>query len=140
MLPIYGILILIVILIGAQSLVYSEKIRTFAHAISVAEGFGIPHAIPTQAHNPGDMVLGDKGFGTLGAEGVTIFQDDATGWNALYHELSLIVNGYSHVYNLDMTISEMAQKWTDTQSDSWAINVARNLNATVDTDLRSLLT
>lgn len=140
MLPIYGILILIVILIGAQSLIYSQKIKAFGHAISVAEGFGISNAIPTQAHNPGDLVLGDKGFGTLGAEGITIFEDDSKGWDALYHELSLIVNGYSHVYNLDMTINEMAQRWTDTQSDSWALNVARNLNATVDTDLRSLLT
>lgn len=144
MLPLYGIIILIVALFGAQAtfggiLFYSEKIKTFARAIEIAEGFGIAHAIPTQAHNPGDLVLGDKGFGTLGAEQITIFQDDATGRNALYHQLNLIVNGMSHVYTLEMTISEMANKWTSTQQDAWALNVANNLGVSVDTPLSSLL-
>lgn len=138
--PIYGILILIVVLIGAQSLVYSEKIKAFARAISVAEGFGIPNAIPTQAHNPGDLAVGDKGFGTLGAEGITIFKDDSAGWDALYHQVSLIVNGRSSVYNLDMTIDDMAKHWTDTQQNAWATNVANTLNVSTDTDLQSLLT
>lgn len=145
MLPIYGILILVVVLFGAQAafggvLFYSEKIKTFAGAIGVAEGFGIAHAIPTQAHNPGDLVLGDKGFGTLGAEQITIFQDDDTGRNALYHQLNLIVNGLSHVYTLDMSIRDMANKWTATQPDAWANNVARELGVSPDTVIGALLT
>lgn len=143
-LAIYGIIILIVVLFGAQAtfggiLFYSEKIKTFARAIGGAEGFGIPGAIPTQAHNPGDLVLGDLGYGTLGSEQITILQDDNVGWDKLYHQLNLIVNGHSHVYNLEMTIYEMAQKWTSTQPDAWANNVSRALGVPVNTPLSSLL-
>lgn len=94
-----------------------------AQAIAHAEGFGVPLSIPTRAHNPGDLVLGDKGHGTLGPEGITIFQDDATGWAALEHELSLIQTRRSHVYTPSMTIAQMAEHWTKTQQQEWATNV-----------------
>jgi|SRR5713101_6461386 len=143
-LALYGILILIVVLVFAKSayggtLVTSDKVKAFAKAISVAEGFGIANDIPTKAHNPGDLVLGDRGNGVLGREGITIFPDNASGWNALYHELNLIVNSESHVYTLDMTISDMAYKWTDTSQDAWAETVANQLGVTRDTPLSQIL-
>ena len=100
-----------------------------AEAISVAEGFPVAGSVPQRAHNPGDLVLGDKGHGTLGAEGVTIFQDDATGWAALEHELSLIRSRKSHVYTPSMTIQQMANHWTDTQQPEWARNVCAWFNS-----------
>ena len=115
-----------------------------ARAIAKAEGFGKAGAIPTRAHNPGDLVLGDVGHGTLGAEKITVFGDDATGWAALQHQLDLIRTGKSHVYRSSMTLSEMAHKWTRTQPDNWAANVAMHLTklgriATVDTFLYEVL-
>ena len=94
-----------------------------ALAIAHAEGWGNPDAIPTKAHNPGDLVLGDKGHGTLGAEGITVFDDDATGWAALEHQLLLIKSGKSHVYTVSDTIQQMASKWTNTEVEHWAQNV-----------------
>ncbi len=115
-----------------------------ALAIAHAEGFGLAGTIPTKAHNPGDLVLGDKGFGTLGAECITVFQDDATGRAALEHQLDAIRLGKSHVYTNSMTIAQMASKWTATQRDEWAHNVADYLTkngrpSTVDTLLRDVL-
>jgi hypothetical protein len=118
----------------------TQKVQAFAKAIAKAEGHGIPGAIPTEANNPGDLVLGDKGYGTLGSAGITVFPDIQSGMNALYKELALIIAGQSHVYNLDMTISDMAQHWTTTQQDEWANNVANALGVSTDTTLRRVLT
>src|SRR4051812_12849473 len=95
-----------------------------ANAIAHAEGFGLPNAIPTRAHNPGDLVLGDKGYGTLGSEDITVFADDKTGWAALEHQLDVIREHKSHVYTPSMSILQMAQKWTNTQQVEWAQNVS----------------
>ena len=100
-----------------------------AHAIATAEGFYVDGSIPQRAHNPGDLVLGDKGHGTLGAEGITVFQDDATGWAALEHQLDLIKKRQSHVYLMTMTIQQMADHWTRTQREEWALNVCATLSA-----------
>ena len=122
----------------------ATKPSALAAAIAHAEGFGVVGAIPTQAHNPGDLVLGDKGHGTLGAEAITVFQDDATGWAALDHQLEMIRTHRSHVYTVGMTIREMAAHWTRTQPDAWAQNVADDLTkngrpSTVDTLLKEVL-
>lgn len=115
-----------------------------AHAIATAEGFGVKNTIPTKAHNPGDLVLGDKGHGTLGAEGITVFQDDGTGWAALEHQLDLIRRGRSHVYRVSMTIQELANHWTRTEQHEWAENVCHALTglgriSTPQTLLRDVL-
>lgn len=98
-----------------------------AFAISKAEGFGVLGAIPTVAHNPGDLALGDTGRGTLGAEKITIFSDETTGWAALEHQLDLIRDRKSHVYTPSMSIGEMAKHWTSTDPGQWALNVCAAL-------------
>ncbi len=115
-----------------------------AQAISHAEGFSVTGSVSQRAHNPGDLVLGDRGHGTLGREGITVFPTDVDGWAALEHELDLIRSGHSHVYRKDMTIAQMAAKWTDTQQAAWALNVCdwfakRGIMATVDTPLEDVL-
>jgi hypothetical protein len=94
-----------------------------ARAIAVAEGFGVDGSIPTRAHNPGDLVCPWLTGKTLGAEGIHVFQDDATGWAALEHQLQLIRDGKSSVYWKGMTIQQMADRWTHTQQAEWASNV-----------------
>jgi hypothetical protein len=115
-----------------------------ASAIAHAEGFGVPGAIPTLAHNPGDLVMPWLKGPKMGAAGIHIFPDDATGWAALEHELSDIMCGKSCVYTRSMTILDMAQKWTITQQSFWANNVADFLRAngrtaSIDTPLSAVL-
>ena len=103
-------------------------VAAFAKAISQAEGFGVPGAIPTMAHNPGDLKIPNWGGGYLGS-GVSVFGSDSEGWSRLYHQLNLIADGNSQVYNDGMNILEMAQKWTATNPNDWANNVANSLTA-----------
>jgi hypothetical protein len=119
---------------NGNSSAYSSQLVSFAQAISVAEGFGIAGAIPTTANNPGDLELGGNVI-----NGVTVFGSVNDGWNALYNQLQLIVNGNSGVYNLNMTISDMAYSWTATEQDAWAENVSTELGVTPDTPLSQVL-
>lgn len=117
----------------------TAALEKFAQAIANAEGFGIFGAIPTLAHNPGDLVLPGWAGQKLGSAGISVLADDAEGWNRLYHQLALIIAGKSKVYNLDMTISDMAEKWTTTNSADWAANVANYLGVPVTATLRETL-
>ena len=107
--------------------VVTQGVKDLAAAIANAEGFGVAGAAPTRAHNPGDLKLGDKGYGLTGTEGVTVFASDVDGWTALYHQIGLIVSGTSREYTLDMTLTAMAEKWTDTQQSPWLSNVVTAL-------------
>lgn len=122
--------------IGAASNIF---VFNFAHAIAKAEGFGIPNAIPTRAHNPGDLVIPGWTGAKLG-ENISVFDSDLEGWNRLYHQLQLIIDGASRVYTLNDTIASMASKWTKTNQAAWAATVASELNATPDVPLLYLLT
>src|SRR5271170_7327738 len=75
----------------------NNVVQQFAQAIATADGFYVAGSIPQQANNPGDLELGDQGNGVLG-EGITVFPDLTSGWNALYSQVSLMFNGTSHVY------------------------------------------
>ncbi len=115
-----------------------------AAAIAHAEGFGVPGAIPTIAHNPGNLVCAWLVGPKLGAEGIHIFENDATGWAALEHQLDLIRRRKSDVYVPSMTIGDMAAHWTRTQQTDWVRNVCdglakRGRMATVDTLLKEVL-
>lgn len=115
-----------------------------AVAIAHAEGFGVPDAIPTRAHNPGDLVCDWLPGPTMGPEGIHVFENDATGWAALEHQLDLIRTRKSHVYTPSMTIGQMAFTWTKTQTVEWAENVCAELTrlgraATVNTLLKDVL-
>jgi len=118
--------------------VYPEAIKQLAQAIARAEGFAVPGSIPQQAHNPGDLKVPGWTGPTLGS-GITVFADDDEGWNALYRQLYLILTGRSSVYNLDMTITDMAHAWTATQADAWAHNVASVLGVTPSAPLWHVL-
>lgn len=101
------------------------SVKLLAQAIAQAEGFGVPGALPTRAKNPGDLTRSSQpSIGVMGSENILVFPDIATGWQALYDQLTLIANGGSHVYGGTDTIATLAQKWTggDGTSD-WARNV-----------------
>src|ERR1019366_8113704 len=107
-------------LLGEGPVMHSDLAEAIAHA----EGFGVEGAIPTLAHNPGDLVMPWLSGPKMGAEGVHVFEDDASGWAALEHQLELIRTRKSAVYVPSMTILDMASKWTNTQVNEWAVNVS----------------
>ncbi len=117
--------------------IYPEAIKAAARAIARAEGFYVQGSIPQTAHNPGDLKI--PGSTNTIAGGITVFASDDAGWNALYKQLMMIVTGQSNVYNLDMSIAEMAARWTATQQGPWATNVAAALAVPTSTKLYAVL-
>lgn len=126
----------------------SDKVKQFANAIAVAEGYMdttgnvISGNRPARNNNPGDFI----GSGDAGSEGgYAVYSTPEKGFERLYGQLSLIVNG-PHTPGkisgvpLDGTISDLAYVWTATQQDAWSENVASYLGVTRDTPLRGLLT
>lgn len=118
---------------------YAPGVVAFAKAVSRAEGFGVPGATPTLAHNPGDLKRGDLGWGTMGAESLTKYPDDNAGWDALYRQWQLVADGQSHVYTRSMSILDAAKHYAPEDPINWSANVAAFLGVTPDTSLDSLL-
>jgi|SRR5579871_1417591 len=102
-----------------------------AQAIAQAEGFGAPNAIPTVANNPGDLKVGDVGYGTA-AGGITIFGSVDEGWARLDSQLAAIASGGSSYYNPGMSLAQIGNIYAGGDAN-WAINVARALHVTPDT-------
>jgi len=117
----------------------SPAIQAIAQAIASAEGYGPPGNIPTKANNPGDLVLGDQGNGVLvssGGERITVFPNVNAGWQALYNQISLMINGGSSNYNLNMTWAQIGAKWAG-PGTPWGANVAAALGVDVNSTLGS---
>ena len=97
---------------------YPAYVIEFSQAISVAEGWGQPGAIPTVRNNPGDIA---------DANGIITFPSQLDGWAALHRQVEKMFDGTSKYYNPTMTISEIAAKYTATEQTAWASNVAAQL-------------
>jgi hypothetical protein len=109
--------------------------------ISQAEGYGLDNALPTQANNPGDLELGDIGYGTVG-NNITVYPDYTTGQNALVGFLNNIFSGNNPNDSPSMSIQQFADTYvngpqggTTQGSQNWAQTVAQSLNAGVDTPI-----
>jgi hypothetical protein len=108
----------------------NPKVIALAQAIAKAEGFGVDGALPTRCHNPGDLEVGDVGYGT--DEGKTIFSEDQDGWMALEHQCDLMLTGNSHVYKPSMNFLQIAQLYTGgDNAGAWAQIVAQSLGISV---------
>lgn len=114
----------------------AQRIR-LACAIAFAEGYFVLNTVPAKANNPGDIKRVGWTGPTVGA--ISLATDAPTGWGWLFDELELIASRKSTVYNPSMTIEEMAAKWTTTQPEDWASNVADFLGVLVTTPLAALL-
>jgi hypothetical protein len=117
---------------------YPEPVKAFALAIARAEGFYVRDSVPARAHNPGDLKV--PGKPTLPGTSISQFANDNEGWQALYKQLWLIVTSKSAVYDLGMSIDDMAHAWTATQQTEWASNVALYSGADRSTPLWQVLT
>jgi hypothetical protein len=114
------------------------KVLALAQAMAKAEGFGPPQNLPTRINNPGDLELGDQGFGTK--DDKTIFNTVQAGWTALEGQVRWMLTGNSRVYNLTDTILDVAEKYTGGDNpEAWAQIVAEDLGITVSTTLASFV-
>jgi hypothetical protein len=106
-------------------------------AIATAEG------APPSTNNPGDLELGDIGFGTYTAAGgqlITNFPTLAAGQTALENQINLIASGASKAgYTPSMSIAQVGNLYTGSSSGAWANNVASALGITPDTNFASLV-
>lgn len=112
-----------------------EKADALAEAIAVAEGFFVKHSLPAVIHNPGDLELGDRGFGTQ--SGKTVYQkadpaadlkDGSDGWSALRQQCLRMLSGASFVYSVGDSFAVVAQKWTGgDNAPQWAECVCSKL-------------
>jgi hypothetical protein len=113
-------------------------ISKIADAIAFAEGFYVPESRPCRNNNPGDLERDLTGKAIARDGPYVIYATAEDGWAALRHQVTLMFEG-SHIYKPSMTIGEVAQHFTSTQSDSWARNVAARLEVTVTTQLDQIL-
>jgi hypothetical protein len=115
-----------------------QKVDQFATAVARAEGFGVPHAIPTRYHNPGNIrsrsLHAYAGQIGLNRCGYVIFKNDAYGWKALKTQLELMASGQSAHYDTDMTITKVAKRYA-TGWRLWSKNVAKQLGVEPTTTL-----
>lgn len=120
---------------GDPMVTFGAGVVVFAQSIARQEGFGVPGARPTRNHNPGNLT-GRMWTGQVDAQGFAIFATDAQGWDALYRQLQLIANGRSRVYSPQMTIAQMAAKYSPKPDPTtWADNVSAFAGFTPDTTL-----
>ncbi len=104
----------------------SNPSQNLANGIATAEGYNVPGSIPDVANNPGDLKLGDIGYGVQ-SNGVTNFPNADAGFTALNNQVQLIQSGNSKAgYTTDMSINQVAQLYTGGDNPTgWAATVAK---------------
>lgn len=108
-----------------------------ANALAQAEGYGIPGSVPTRANNPGDLELGDIGYGTIAAEGnnpITVFPTAQAGMDALQKQADAILTGSSQYYGPDQSLNDIGETYAGPgEASTWAGNIASILGTSADT-------
>ena len=100
-------------------------------------------SLPSRIHNPGDLEIGDRGYGT--ENGKTKFPNDTTGWQWLFGECSLMLASMktrhrSKIYTLDETFADVAQHWTGGDNPGpWAITVSEHCGMQPENTLQEYL-
>lgn len=113
-------------------------IDDFAAAIAYAEGFYVSGSRPARDNNPGDLTVDTTGKAVATDGPFMVYATIADGWDALKRQIELMLSGASAYYDPSMTISEIAAKYTATDPEAWAANVASQLGTTVDSTLSAL--
>lgn len=131
--------ILAIAALGGGAVAIGTAPDRLADAIAHAEGFYAPgRTRPKRNNNPGN-ITDSFGFPIVGHDGMfPIFETAAGGWAALKKQVSMMFDGSSRYYKPHMSIREIAENYTKTEQDIWALNVARALGVTVDTPIAEL--
>lgn len=114
--------------IPALTTASTDGIKAVAEAIARAEGFYVADSIPARTNNPGNLKIGDRGYGVI--DGKTIFATAKDGWNALYRQLDLVRIAKARFLKPTDTWREFARTWVGTADfENWLANVTKRLGA-----------
>lgn len=117
----------------------NQLVESLSEAIAYAEGYYIEGSRPNRNNNPGDLTVDITGTG-VGFDGPFVVYGSAyDGWQALRRQIEKMIDGTSSIYNRSMSILEIASRYTTTQVQSWANNVAGYLGVDTSVTLDSLL-
>jgi hypothetical protein len=121
----------------------SVAIQTFSEGIALAEGFYVAGSLAARNHNPGNLTLDITGTGVGMEGGFVKYANDSDGWEALRKQVELILTNASQIYNNNMTLRQIGEKYASTSPPderlNWAINVASKLGIGIDTPVSTLL-
>jgi hypothetical protein len=117
-----------------NSPVAEVKINSLMEAIATAEGYYAPgsydgHSLPYKLNNPGSLkkpALGAESLPTWKDTGLIIFPTVEMGRAALRHQLELMLNGDSGVYDPSDTLLAVADKYAAGDLN-WGRRVAATL-------------
>lgn len=124
--------------------VISIKAQRLAVAIARAEGFFVDGSLPQRTNNPGDMELGNRGWGVVNLKTVygkadwnADIDDRTDGCSALRRECEAILTGASAMYSVNDTFDQLADRWTGGDSvTSWLNTVTQHLGVPASMTLR----
>ena len=125
-------------------MILPAAINLFAEGIALAEGFFVAGSRAARNHNPGNMTLDLIGK-KIGMDGMfVVYGNDADGWANLRKQVEKILTNASGIYDSQMTLRQIGQKYASTSTPddqlNWAINVATKLGIDIDTPVGTLLT
>lgn len=125
-------------------MILSAAIQLFSEGIALAEGFYVAGSRAAENHNPGNMTLDLIGK-KIGMDGpFVVYANDADGWANLRKQVEKILTNASGIYDSQMTLRQIGQKYASTSPPdeqlAWAINVASKLGIDIDTPVSTLLT
>lgn len=104
----------------------ADRVQRIARAIATAEGYGVPGAIPTIRNNPGNI--------RSAAGPIATYPTVEAGWDALYRQVSRMLDGSSPYYPTHYTLAQVAKVYTgESAYMNWAKNVGRILGVSTDT-------
>ena len=134
----YFLLAGIILLHFATSGAGMDAIQIIAKAIMDFEGYS-PGSVSYRNNNPGNL----KNVGQLNVvgtdnQGHAIFPTFQDGWNALIKQVTLMF-GQSSLYNPDMSLYQIFNRYAEANGNSYAQFVARRLGVTPETRLRELI-
>jgi len=125
-------------------MILSTAIQLFAEGIALAEGFYVAGSRAARNHNPGNLTLDITSTGIAKDGMFIVYGNDSDGWDALRREVELILTNASGIYDSQMTLRQIGQKYASTSTVidqlNWAINVASKLGIDIDTPVSTLLT
>ena len=112
----------------------NDRVGVLAQAIATAEGYYAPgerdgHSLPHWLNNPGSLkkpALGAESLPTWKDTGLIVFPTERMGWDALKHQVELMVTGNSSIYDPSDSIVDVAKKYA-AGDPNWGKNVARKL-------------
>lgn len=116
-----------------------KRVRLLADGIELAEGAGVAGSRPARNNNPGDLRLDTIGKSTgVDDAGFQVYATYEDGREALEKQVRLMLTNTSHIYNENMTVLQVAVRYTTTDQEAWAWNVASAAGVTPDTPINQI--